>query len=284
MRLKELILLTERNLSPGGGGGPTEESEIEKLVQEQVEFIEKLDDDALIILALWWEFKGSVNGGDEWVRDFPYLCKKLDIEPELEFFQYYELMEKIGIFHSTGGSEDISKYAKISVPRALENERIKKIFDRVSNDDDIWDGKDFSDWDPRKRDKGDEQLIRKQMGYIEDLKTDGLLFLSFWYEYRWSCNGGDEWKRDYEHLCELKKIKEPTDFEDFFSQVTGDYGIVEMDGGSQWLSDPGIAAIERSLDNWRLRELLFYVHNFEDKWDGEHHSQMHLRERDENKD
>lgn len=89
---------------------------------------------------------------------------------------------------------------------------------------------------------------------IESLSSEELLFLAIWYYYGISFNAGDEYIEIYKQFHDTYKIPPKIDFDDLFSKFYTN-GILDADGGSEYLSELYMMAFEKCIqDNDKIND------------------------------
>jgi hypothetical protein len=140
-RLDEKVLppLPEVRLPRREQGGARSGAHFE-LLKSETEYLQRVNDDELIYLALYWVNGMSVTQGGEWEKDYYLLCKKAGITTPKEFNAHWIPLRDVGILEGNGGSEYITIDGNESIEISQRDPRIKKIFDLVKDSDRLWTG------------------------------------------------------------------------------------------------------------------------------------------------
>lgn len=125
------------------------------------------------------------------------------------------------------------------------------------------------------RRRAEEQLLNvsakeygeRQQNIILSAQDDELVYLALFWINGLSVNGGSEYEEDYYAICKKLEISNPKEY--FKNWAKFEFvGILEQDGGSEYVSKIGSINIEKCLSDPRVKQIFDFVKDADRKWKG----------------
>jgi len=107
----------------------------------------------------------------------------------------------------------------------------------------------------------------KQKNTILNAKEDELVYLALFWVNGLSVNGGSEYKEDYYSICQKLEIVNPREYHENW-KIFENVGIMEQDGGSEYISKIGVINLEKCFSDPRISRIFDFVKETDKIWKG----------------
>ena len=107
----------------------------------------------------------------------------------------------------------------------------------------------------------------RQQNIILTAQDDELIYLALFFINGVSINSGSEYEEDYYSICKRLEICNPKEYNKIWNKFEA-VGILEQDGGSNYISEIGTYNIAKCLSDSRVDQIFKFVKDTDRIWKG----------------